>query len=142
MKLAIHNISSNDPNLQHSKLLAAGNLIYLYVEEHGSIGLTKTKAFNRKFVAWAADNLDWPNYSAKELYRVNRVLNESDIYPIWVLHDLLIITKMGRHYKSEFRRTKKGKTLSSIGRISTLFSLFQQVEKEIHDVIRPGVSEI
>jgi hypothetical protein len=73
---------------------------------------------------------------------VNRVLNESDIYPIWVLHDLLIITKMGRHYKSEFRRTKKGKTLSSIGRISTLFSLFQQVEKEIHDVIRPGASEI
>ena len=38
MKLAIHNISSNDPDLQHSKLLAAANLIYLYAEEHGSIG--------------------------------------------------------------------------------------------------------
>jgi len=113
MKPIIHNISSDDPALLHSKLLATSKLIFAYIDEHGSIGLTKTKAFNRKFVAWAADNIDWPQYSAKKLYRVNKVLNEPDIYPIWVLHDLFIILKMGRHYKNEFRLSKKGKTLSA-----------------------------
>jgi len=113
VKPTIHTIASNDPDLQHSKLLSAASLIFEYAEEHGSIGLTKTKAFNRKFVAWAADNLDWPEYSAKELYRVNKVLNEPDIYPIWVLHDLFIISKLGRHYKGEFVLTKKGKALST-----------------------------
>lgn len=63
-------------------------------------------------MAWAADNLDWPEWSAKKLYRVNKVLNEPDIYPIWVLHDLFIILKLGRHFKNEFRLTKKGKTIS------------------------------
>ena len=108
----IHNISLDDPDLQHSKLLSAANLIFTYLEEHGSIGLTKSKAFNRKFVSWAADNIVWPEYSAKKLYRVNKVLNEPDIYPIWVLHDLFIILKLGRPYKGEFRLTNKGKTLS------------------------------
>ena len=80
----IHNISSDDPALQHSKLLAAAKLIFRFIEEHGSIGLTKTKAFNRKFVAWAAENIDWPEYSAKKLYRVNKVLNGPDIYSVLV----------------------------------------------------------
>ena len=113
MHPTIHPLPSDDPDLQHSKLLSAANLILTYINKHGSIQLTKTKAFNRKFIEWAANNIDWPQYSGKELYRVNKVLNEPDIYPIWVLHDLFIILKLGRHYKNEFRLTKKGKTLST-----------------------------
>jgi len=123
MNPIIYSIPSTDHALSHSRLLSASNLIYQYIEEHGSIQLTKTKAFNRKFIEWAANNIDWPEYSAAELYRVNKVLNEPDIYPIWVLHDLFIILKLGRHYKGEFRLTKKGKTLSiDQGQLFTLIT--------------------
>ena len=52
-----------------------------YAHEHGSIGLTKTKAFKRVFVHWAVEHFDWPGKSAEEMFRYNKVINEYEFPP-------------------------------------------------------------
>ncbi|WP_375568322.1 hypothetical protein ABWH93_12150 [Seohaeicola saemankumensis] len=105
-------------DLAHSPMLCAALLTLQYAHEHGSIGLTKTKAFKRVFVHWAVEHFDWPGKSAEEMFRYNKVINEYEFPPLEVLHYLLISLRLGRHYKGEFRLTKRGAELSqSPGRL-------------------------
>ena len=78
------------PALAHSPLVRATEKTLAYIAENGSIGLTPSKAFKRNFVHWAAAEFDWPDYTGEDLFKLNRVLNESDFPPLLVLHDLLI----------------------------------------------------
>lgn len=105
-------LPDDHPDLKHSPLLRAAVLTLQYAEDKGPIGLTQTKAFKRTFVKWAAEHFDWPGMSAEELFRYNKVLNEYDFPPMEMLHFLLIELKLGRHYKREFRLTKRGKELA------------------------------
>ncbi len=104
-------IANDDPALVHSPVLKAALLTLGYIEANGPIGLTPTKALKRYFVAWAAEAFAWPHYTAAELYHMNKVLNEQDFMPLVVLHDLLIATKLTRHYKGALRITKLGLAL-------------------------------
>lgn len=99
-------------DLEHSPLLRGALLTLHYAQKHGSIGLTKTKAFKRTFVHWAVEHFKWPEKSAEEMFRYNKVINEFDFPPLEILHFLLISLRLGRHYKGEFRLTKRGKELS------------------------------
>ncbi len=105
-------LPDNHPDLAYSPLLRAAVLTLQYVEDNGAIGLTQTKAFKRIFVKWAAEHFDWPGMSADELFRYNKVLNEYEFPPLELLHFLLIKLKLGRHYKGEFKITKRGKELA------------------------------
>ena len=99
-------------------MLRAALLTLQYAQEHGSIGLTKTKAFKRVFVHWAVEHFGWPGKSAEEMFRYNKVINEYEFPPLEVLHFLLIFLRLGRHYKGEFRLTKRGADLAqSPGRL-------------------------
>ncbi len=60
-----------------------------YADTEGGIGLTATGAMNRKFVHWAAVHFEWPDYTCEALYSVNKVLNEADMPPLWVVRDML-----------------------------------------------------
>ena len=88
-------------------------LAFEYAGTHGGIGLTQTKAFNRRFSHWMADNSPWPDYKAEELLRLNKVLNERDVAPAMVVHDLMIVMKLGRHLKGKFQVSKKARALAS-----------------------------
>ena len=44
-------LSDDHPDLSHSPMLRAALLTLRYAQEHGAIGLTKTKAFKRVFVS-------------------------------------------------------------------------------------------
>jgi hypothetical protein len=80
--IGFRNLDDNDPALKHSPLLNAVEKTFAYIAEHGSIGLTPSTAFKRNFVHWAAAEFNWPSYTAKELFRVNKVLNELDFMPL------------------------------------------------------------
>lgn len=110
--LEFNQLPDDHPDLALSPMLRAARLTLAYAVEHGSIGLTKTKAFKRSFVYWAADHFEWPGQSYEELFQYNKVLNEYDFPPLEVLHFLLIECKLGRHIKGEFKPTKRGKELS------------------------------
>lgn len=105
-------LPEHHPDLAHSPLLRAAVLTLRYAQDHGSIGLTRTKAFKRVFVHWAVENFDWPGKSAKEVFRYSEVINEYEFPPLEVLHYLLITLRLGRHFKGEFRMTKRGAELA------------------------------
>jgi hypothetical protein len=105
-------LSDEHPDLAHSPLLRAALLTLQYAQEHGAIGLTKTKAFKRVFVHWAVEHFDWPGNSAEDMFRYNKAINEYEFPPIDVLHYLLITLRLGRHYKGEFLLTKRGADLA------------------------------
>ena len=100
-------IGSDDPDLENSKLLDAAYKTIAYANEHGGIGLTQTKAFSRKFSHWAAENFNWEEYSATNLLRIQKVLNEHDVVPVMILHELFVDMRLGRHIKGKFQFSKK-----------------------------------
>ena len=71
-----------------SPLLRGMLLSVAYADGEGGIGLTATGAMNRKFVHWAAVNFLWPDFTAEDLYSMHKVLNESDMPPLWVVRDM------------------------------------------------------
>ncbi|GLO68671.1 hypothetical protein MACH17_01880 [Phaeobacter inhibens] len=83
-----------------------------YAEENGGIGLTQTKLFNQKFAHWGARNFNWPTYSEEKLLRVQKVLNEWDVPPVMVIHDVMTIAKWGRHVKDKFQLSKSVRQLA------------------------------
>lgn len=93
-------------------MLRAALLTLQYTQDHGAIGLTKTKAFKRIFVHWAVEHFEWPGKSSEEMFRYNKVINEYEFPPLEVLHYLLITLRLGRHFKGEFRLTKRGAALA------------------------------
>lgn len=106
-------LPDDHPDLAHSPLLRAALLTLQYAQEHGVIGLTKTKAFKRIFVHWAVENFDWTGNSAEEIFRYNKVVNEYEFPPLELLHYLLITMRLGRHLKGEFKLTKRGADLAN-----------------------------
>lgn len=104
-------LPEDDPLLLTSPLIRGVLKTAEYIEANSGIGLTKSGAFNRKFVHWAAAEFGWPGYSEEELFRINKVLNEWDFPPVEDIHALLKGLKLGRHYKGKFLLTKAGKEL-------------------------------
>lgn len=65
-------LHDHHPDLAHSPMLRAARLTLRYAQEHGAIGLTKTKAVKRVFVHWAVENFAWPGKSAEEMLRYSK----------------------------------------------------------------------
>ncbi|MEL7049693.1 MAG: hypothetical protein AAFO75_12190, partial [Pseudomonadota bacterium] len=107
----VRTLDNSDPLLGSSKLLDAVLKTVGFAQENDGIGLTKGKAFNRKFATWAAENFNWPEYSAESLLRIQKVLNEEDVIPVFVLHELMISMKLGRHVKGKWQFSKKAEAL-------------------------------
>lgn len=80
------NEALTETGLIGSRLCFAAMTTLRHMGEQGGIVLTKSGAFNRKFVTWAVDQFNWPGYTAEELYTINKVLNEDDVPPLYCLH--------------------------------------------------------
>ncbi|APO74833.1 hypothetical protein AM571_CH02021 [Rhizobium etli 8C-3] len=92
-----------------SPLLRGMLLSVAYADGEGGIGLTATGAMNRKFVHWAAVHFLWPGFTAEDLYSMNKVLNESDMPPLWVVRDMIRHLKLLRKNKDVLLPTRRGR---------------------------------
>lgn len=101
------------PELDLCPLLKAAQMTLQYAIEQDGIELTKTKAFKRVFVHWAAEHFRWPGMGYEELFRYSKVLNEYEFPPLEMTHFLLKALKLGRHYKGRFKATKQGAALGA-----------------------------
>lgn len=97
--------------LSGSPMTINGMKVLSRASEEGGIPLTKSGAFYRKFVTWAAEDFLWPGHEPEELYAVNKVLNEPDFMPLAIMHELMIGTRLLRHYKGKALTTKAGKAM-------------------------------
>ena len=78
-------LPDSHPDLAHSPLLRAALLTLQYAQEHGAVGLTKTKEFKRVFVHWAVEDFNWPGSSPEDMFRYNKAINEYEFPPLELL---------------------------------------------------------
>ena len=93
-------------------MLCAYQTVAAYQVEHGEIGLTKSGAWNRHCIDWVVRRMDFPNWTAEKLYRVNKVLNKYDVPPLGYLRVLLTTLRLGRKMGAGWRLTKPGMALA------------------------------
>ena len=98
-------------DLSGSPMCVNGMKLLIHARDSDGIPLTRSGAFFRKFVAWAAESFHWPEYEAEKLYVANKVLNEPDFFPLAVMHDLLLGARLMRHYNGKAVLTKTGKAM-------------------------------
>jgi hypothetical protein len=97
--------------LTESLMCINGMKLLQYIQDIGGVTLTNAGFFNRKCVTWAAEEFHWPGYQPEKLYRINRVLNERDVLPLTMMHDLLVGAKLLRHSKGKSVLSRKGREL-------------------------------
>ena len=98
-------------DLSGSLVLAHARLVMEHLEADGGVKLTKTGAFNRKFVARMVEDFRWPGFEAEKVWRLNKVLNEADFTPLDYLHAILDVAGLARKYKGTLRATRKARSL-------------------------------
>jgi hypothetical protein len=76
MTFLLQPVKNDEPALAGAPMIGAAQKILAYLVEHETIGLTKGKAFQRRFVHWAAAEFAWPGWEEDRLFLVNKVLNE------------------------------------------------------------------
>jgi len=95
-----------------SPLAINGMKLLSYIDKNGGVPLTQSLgAFHRKCVEWAAHEFQWPGYEPEILYSVNKVLNEPDFPPLYMLHWALQDLRIIRHYKGMALLTKRGRSV-------------------------------
>ncbi len=114
-------LSNDETALARAPMIKAAGQLLGSLVEHQTIGLTQTKAFNRKFVLWAAEAFAWPGFDLERYFAVSKVMNEYDFPPLEDLHFVLLKLKLIRHYKLTCRLTKSGAALAD--RPGDLFNL-------------------
>jgi hypothetical protein len=97
--------------LSGSLMCVNGMKLLKYAHDNDGITLTKSGGFFRKFVTWAADEFQWPGQEPEKLYAMNKVLNEQDFFPLAVMHDLMLVTRLLRHVKGKAVPTKAGRAI-------------------------------
>ena len=112
MTFLLQSVKNDEPSLVGAPMIGAAQKLLAYLAEHDAIGLTKGKAFQRKFVHWAAAEFAWPGWEEDKLFLVNKVLNEYDFPPLEALHFVLPKLKLIRHYKLTCRLTKAGRDIA------------------------------
>jgi hypothetical protein len=80
-----------------------------YAGDNDGIGLTKSGALDRKFLAWAVEAFDWPGYEPAEVYAVNKVVDEIDYLPGWYLHEVMKRRKFMRKYRDRLLLSPAGR---------------------------------
>lgn len=110
--------SLTEQELQASPMCINTMKLLRYAERHGGIQITKLGNFYRKCVEWSAEEFQWPGYEPAELYSVNKVLNEPDFPPLFLIHEILLSARLIRHYKGQAKLTKAGSGM--IGRYGDL----------------------
>ena len=112
MTVLFQPVKNDELSLAGSPMVCAARKLLSYLVEYETIGLTKSKAFQRKFVHWAASEFAWPGWEERELFLVNKVLNEYNFPPLEALHFILLKLRLIRHDKLTCRLTKTGRAIA------------------------------
>lgn len=100
------------------------------LDQTGGLKLTGKMNLNRAAVKRLLDDGCCPDFDREDLARFYKVVNETDVMPLHVLHILLTDTKLARHYKGKLVLTKAGANIlkdGAAGRLQCLLfeGLFQ-----------------
>jgi hypothetical protein len=120
-EVKIHEGKIND-EIKQSKAMRGVSLFLKRLIESSGVKLTTTGNLNRKFVAEMVDQFNWEGYTAEEVYRFSKVINELDFPPLHYIHVLTKESRLVRKYKGNLIVAKEGKALSSPDQAGALFA--------------------
>jgi hypothetical protein len=72
--------------------------------------LTATGNLARSVVARMCAEFSWPGFDREEHFRYNKVINEPDFYPLWLVDELARAAKLVRRYDGHLRTNANGRT--------------------------------
>lgn len=120
-EVRIHEDKIND-EIKNSKAMSGVSLFLKRLSEPSGVKLTTTGNLNRKFVTEMVDELNWEDYTAEEVYRFSKVINEPDFPPLHYIHILTKESRLVRKYKGNLIATPEGRSLSRPDQAGALFT--------------------
>lgn len=107
--------------LAGSDFLHNARLFLAALGDAGTVKPTAAGNLPRTFVAELLGRLRWPAGLVDDVHRVNRVVNEEDVFPLHVLRHVLVLAGLMRRHKG-FRLTTAGRELLAEARAGELFA--------------------
>ena len=81
--------------------------------ERGGLPLTATGNLSRAVVAEMCKLIEWPNYDQADAFRFNKVINEPDFLPLYVVRQLAQAATLVRAQRGKLAATPLGKSMLS-----------------------------
>ena len=81
--------------------------------ERGGLPLTATANLSRAVVAEMCKLIEWPNYDQADAFRFNKVINEPDFLPLYVVRQLAQAATLVRAQRGKLAATPLGKSMLS-----------------------------
>ena len=92
---------------------AAKNTVLLlrHTLDNDGLRLTDTGNLTRVVVAEMVSRIDWPIFDKDEMYRLNKVINEPDFWPLYVVRSIAQGARLFRTSRGRLLATKLGREL-------------------------------
>jgi hypothetical protein len=120
-------------DLQGVEILGRARTLLQSVLEFGGVKATVAENLNRKFVTHVVECLTWPEGYVEELHRMNKVINEQDVFPLHVVRLLLNLSGLLSLKRGLFSVTKKGEKLLREDQAGALYQvLFKAMFKKLN----------
>ena len=81
--------------------------------ERGGLALTATGNLSRAVVAEMCKLIEWPDYDQADAFRFNKVINEPDFLPLYVVRQLAQAATLARAQRGKLMATPLGKSMLS-----------------------------
>jgi len=92
-------------------VLNHARLVMEHMAADKGVKLTTAGNFNRNFVEQMVRDFRWPGFEPDVVWKYNKVLNEPDYVPLYLLHALIDLAGLGRKHKGTFRLSRLGRSL-------------------------------
>jgi hypothetical protein len=82
-----------------------------HATKDGGLKLTSTGNLSRAVVAEFIELFEWPEFDRDEAFRLHKVVNEPDFFPLFYLRHLTQMARLIHHHRGHLRATPLGRKL-------------------------------
>lgn len=105
-------VQGNDVEVHQASCLVRNTIRLLQqCDSQDGLKLTQKGNLSRIVVAEFIDVLDWPDFGLDSTRALNKVINESDVWPLHFVRELAQAMRLVRRHKGYLQATKKGRRL-------------------------------
>ncbi len=112
--------------LQNAEILHRARIFLSEVVDSNCVKATVAGNLSRKFVGLMLDHMTWPDGYIEHLHRMNKVINEQDVFPLHIIRIITNLSGLLVLKKGVFSASKKSKQLLSEDRAGLLYHLLFQ----------------
>ncbi len=107
--------------LQNAPIFCRARTLLGEVVDSGGVKATVAGNLNRKFVGLMLNRMTWPDGYIEHLNKMNKVINEQDVFPLHIIRIILDLSGLLVLKKGGFSASKKGKQLLNEDQAGVLY---------------------